>query len=73
MEVNIMCLILFFLADNLKLAVARMGIGDTCIIGCTTTIRQQYLIATVIAQYAHAMRGLFFAQEAMLLNIRSVK
>ena len=73
MQINIVRLLLLLLAQNLKLAMSWVRIGDTRMVGCTTTIGQQNLIATVIAQHTHAVRRLLLTEEMTRVYIWGVK
>ena len=73
MQINIMRFLLFLLTQYLKLTMARVRIRDTRMIGRTTTICKQYLIATVIAQHAYAMRRLLLAEKMTRFYVWSIK
>ena len=62
MQVEIVRFRLFLLRDNLKLAVLRVGVGDTRLVGVTHAVGEQYLVAARVAQDTHAVRGLLLAQ-----------
>ena len=73
MQIDIVRLLLLLLAQHLKLAMARVRIGDTRMVGRTAAIGQQYLIATVIAQHTHAVRRFLLAEEMTRLYVWSIK
>ena len=56
MQVDIVRFLLLLLAQNLKLAMTRMRIRDTRMVGRTAPIGQQNLIATALAQHTHTVR-----------------
>ena len=65
--------LLFLLGYHLKLTMARMWIGDACMICCTETIGQQYLIATIIAQHPHTVCRLLLTKKMTRLYVWSIK
>ena len=73
MQIDIVRLLLLLLAQHLKLAMSWMRIRDTRMIGRSATIRQQYLITTVIAQHTHAVRRLLLAEEMTSLYVWCIK
>ena len=73
MQVDIVRFLLLLLAENLKLAMARVRIGDTRMISRTTPIGQQYFIAMVIAQHTHAVPRFLLAEKMTRFYVWSIK
>ena len=73
MQIDVVRFLLFLLAQNLKLSMSWMRIRDTRMVGRTAPISEQNLIATVIAQYTHAVRRLLLAEEMTNLYVWSIK
>ena len=73
MQIDIVRLLLLLLAQHLKLAMSWVRIGDTRMVGRTTPISQQYLIATVITQHTYAVRRFLLAEEMTRLYVWSIK